>query len=145
MSFLPRKKVVVAVDFSEAAVEALQAACDLAGSPSNVSAIHVLLPMAYMAPASVWNPETDREQQHSTDRHMAEFLRQHNLNISCGVVRIGDPGHEVVEFAKEQQADLIVIPSHGYHGVKRMLFGSLAEYLIRHTTCPVLVLHRHDG
>lgn len=145
MTFLPRKKVVAAIDFSDTAVAALQTACELAGSPANVSAIHVILPLSYMSPPVVWNPETDREQQESTDRFMAEFLRKHNLEIAHGIVRVGDPGHEVVEFAKEQQADLIVIPSHGYHGVKRMLFGSLAEYLIRHTTCPVLVLHRHDS
>lgn len=145
MSFLPRRKVLVAIDFTDAAVDAIQTACELAGSPDNVSVIHVVLPLSYMSPPAMWNPETDREQQESTEKHLADFLRKHNFDLAHGVVRVGDPGHEVVEFAKEQQFDMIVIPSHGYHGVKRMLFGSLAEYLIRHTTCPVLVLHRHDS
>lgn len=145
MSFLPRKRVVVAVDFSEAAMDAVKTACDLAGNPVNVFAIHALLPIAHVSPPAVWHPETDEERKKATEEHLAEFMRRHQLAIAQSVVRLGDPGHEVIEFAKEQHADLIVIPSHGYHGVKRMLFGSLAEYLIRHTDCPVLVLHRHDG
>ena len=145
MSFLPRKRVVVAVDFSEASIEAVKTACDLAGNPVNVFAIHALLPIAHVSPPAVWHPETDQERKVATEKHLAEYLQRHQLAIAQSIVRLGDPAHEVIEFAKEQKADLIVIPSHGYHGVKRMLFGSLAESLIRHTDCPVLVLHRHDG
>ena len=44
-----------------------------------------------------------------------------------------------------ESADLIVISSHGYHGVKRILLGSVAETVIRHASCAVLVLRRSDA
>lgn len=46
----------------------------------------------------------------------------------------------ICETAKEQAADLIVITSHGYTGLKRILLGSTAERIVRHAHCPVLVI-----
>ena len=57
----------------------------------------------------------------------------------------GNPGLEIAEFAEEIGAALIVIPSHGYHGVKRWILGSVAERVIRHAKCSVLVLRRSDA
>jgi nucleotide-binding universal stress UspA family protein len=56
-----------------------------------------------------------------------------------------NPGTEIAEYADEIGADLIVIPSHGYHGVKRLLLGSVAERVIRAAHCSVLVLRRSDA
>jgi nucleotide-binding universal stress UspA family protein len=78
-------------------------------------------------------------------RHLAEFLARLGLSAAQGVVRLGDPGLDITEYADEIQSDLIVIPSHGYHGVKRFLLGSVAERVIRHAHCPVLVLRRPDA
>ncbi|NDH94393.1 MAG: universal stress protein, partial [Planctomycetia bacterium] len=50
------------------------------------------------------------------------------------VALIGTPGLEITDYARRQQADLIVIPSHGYHGVKRLFLGSVAERVIRHAS-----------
>jgi nucleotide-binding universal stress UspA family protein len=60
-------------------------------------------------------------------------------------VLFGDPGSQIVNFATNCNADLIVIPSHGYHGVKRLVLGSVAERVIRHAECSVLVLRRSDA
>ena len=42
-----------------------------------------------------------------------------------------------------RKADLIIIATHGFSGIKRVLMGSTAERVIRHANCPVLVL-RHE-
>ncbi|MEZ6094353.1 MAG: universal stress protein [Pirellulaceae bacterium] len=52
----------------------------------------------------------------------------------------GDPGSEITRFAKENDAGLIVISSHGRTGVSRLLLGSVAERVVRLAPCPVLVL-----
>ena len=57
-------------------------------------------------------------------------------------VEIGDPGQCIVDFAESVQADLIVTPSHGRTGVKRLLIGSVAERVVRLAHCPVLVLRK---
>ena len=55
-------------------------------------------------------------------------------------VLFGDPGHEIVDLASEIGAELIIMPSHGRRGVKRVLLGSVAERVARLAECPVLVL-----
>ena len=53
---------------------------------------------------------------------------------------IGDPGHEITEYAEEIGASLIITPSHGRTGLSRLLIGSVAERVVRLAKCPVMVL-----
>ncbi len=52
----------------------------------------------------------------------------------------GMPAQEIIRVAQEQQADLIVISTHGRTGLKHLFMGSTAERVIRHAHCPVLVV-----
>ena len=52
----------------------------------------------------------------------------------------GRPYEEICKLAREIAADLIVMPTRGYSGLKRVLLGSTTERVIRHAPCPVLVL-----
>ena len=54
-------------------------------------------------------------------------------------------GLAIADHAGQVEAELIVIPSHGYTGIKHLLLGSVAERVLRHAQCPVLILRRHDG
>lgn len=60
------------------------------------------------------------------------------------LVRNGQPALEIVDVAKEIGADLIVISTHGYGGLKHLWFGSIAEQVVRHATCPVLVVRENE-
>jgi nucleotide-binding universal stress UspA family protein len=55
-------------------------------------------------------------------------------------IPVGKPPAEIVKEAKEWPADLIVIGSHGRRGIQRFLLGSVAEAVVRHAPCPVLVV-----
>jgi nucleotide-binding universal stress UspA family protein len=50
----------------------------------------------------------------------------------------GDPAGALVDFAKEEQIDLIVLGTHGRSGLSRLLMGSVAEAVVRRAECPVL-------
>lgn len=52
--------------------------------------------------------------------------------------RLGDPGDEIVSFAKSHPVDLIIMGTHGRTGWGRLVYGSVAEKVIRHAECPVL-------
>jgi nucleotide-binding universal stress UspA family protein len=52
----------------------------------------------------------------------------------------GEAATEIVRVAKEREVDIIVIASHGRTGLGRILFGSTAEAVVRHASCPVLVV-----
>jgi nucleotide-binding universal stress UspA family protein len=59
-------------------------------------------------------------------------------------VEIGDPATEIVAVAKIRQADLIVMTTHGYGAVKRTLFGSVTDRVVRSTSVPILVVRPRD-
>ena len=60
--------------------------------------------------------------------------------VYCSYVqRIGYPDQTIVKFAKEHDADLIVLGSCGSGGFVRMLIGSVAGYVAHHASCPILV------
>jgi nucleotide-binding universal stress UspA family protein len=56
------------------------------------------------------------------------------------VVAHGEAAAEIVRVAKDRNVDLIVVSSHGRTGLGRILFGSTAEAIVRHASCPVLVV-----
>lgn len=145
MSWLPKQTVVVPVDFAEESVNAIRTALELVGRPSDVHAIHVIIPPRSMAPAPLCEEALGAPREEKTRRYFDEFLAKHGFADLTVAVLDGDPGLRTCDYAKEQAADLIVISSHGYHGVKRMLLGSTAERVIRHAECPVLVLRRSDA
>jgi len=56
------------------------------------------------------------------------------------IVRGGRPYFEIAEVAREVKAGLIVLTTHGYTGIKRVLLGGTAERIVRHAPCPVLTV-----
>jgi len=56
------------------------------------------------------------------------------------VVRTGKPSGVIVQYANDNQVDLIAIGTHGRTGVSRMLMGSVAEAVVRNAECPVMAL-----
>lgn len=145
MSFVPRKCVVIPIDFSGESEQAVSTALEMVDDATHVHLVHVMFPLDVVTPGVVWGAIDDDRRDEAVLKHYQEFREQHGLPETTFVTRVGDPGTEIAAYAKAEQADLIVIPSHGYHGLKRMLFGSVAECVIRHAACPVLVLRRTDA
>jgi universal stress protein A len=52
----------------------------------------------------------------------------------------GDAGYEIVRIARDERADLIVIATHGLTGWRHLIFGSVAERVVRSAACPVLTV-----
>ncbi len=77
---------------------------------------------------------------------LREYLKEElpGPNVERMIVR-GTAAACILEVAKEQHADLIVIPSHGYGRLRRMLFGSTASSLLHRSPCPVLTGAHMDG
>jgi nucleotide-binding universal stress UspA family protein len=60
------------------------------------------------------------------------------------IVRVGLPHHEIAKAAKEIDADLIILSTHGHTGLKHVFLGSTAEKVVRHAPCPVLVVRERE-
>ncbi len=62
--------------------------------------------------------------------------------VDCQLIHVADkhPGEGILGAAKDTGADLIVMASHGYRGVNRLLLGSQANEVVTHSKVPVLIL-----
>ncbi|MBN1910212.1 MAG: universal stress protein [Pirellulales bacterium] len=143
MTWLPRETVVVPFDFSDDAIAALKTARELVSDPSHLHVIHVLTPLEVADPGVIWEVIDDRDRI----EHAAEALEKEMDKVGVGdpavtKVRIGDPGHEIVQYAEELDAGLIVVASHGQSALMHLLLGSVAERVVRLAHCPVLVLKK---
>jgi nucleotide-binding universal stress UspA family protein len=81
------------------------------------------------------------EAQAAADRAAAMLLERASFVVET-IVRQGDPRREIVEAAKDWDAELIVVGSHGRTGLQRLILGSVAEYVVRHAPCSVEVSRR---
>ncbi len=137
--------VVVPIDFSEASPQAVSKALDLVVGPTSLHLIHVMQPLETMSPGVLLGNLTDDVRRQRVTDALTTFAAEHGATEATLAAAIGTPGLEIADYAKRVSADLIVIPSHGYHGVKRLFLGSVAERVLRHAPCNVLVLRRCDA
>jgi nucleotide-binding universal stress UspA family protein len=137
------ERIMVAVDEDPIAVHAADVAIDLAAAVgAKLALIHVI------DPASAAIPEAGISANELVARAKQDALRWLSAvrqRVPGGVaplefVKVGSPAGEIVQAAVEWPADLIVIGSHGRRGVTRALLGSVAEAVMRHASCPVLVV-----
>lgn len=140
--------IVFPTDFSELSLAALPWARRMADQmQADIHCIYVVEePHIYatldMGPVPI--PSVD-ELTHSAEKRMANFASAHlkALGNVATKVLVGRPAEEVVDYAKERNAALIIMTTHGYSGVKHVLLGSTTEAVLRHATCPVLSIRNN--
>lgn len=136
----PATKIVVPVDFSGESKLALESAAGMGGE---LHCVHVLFPLSQVAPNVTVGDVTDSDRVADAEKKLRDMTEPYA--VTSTKILVGKPGHEIADYAGSIGADLIVIPSHGYHGVKRLVLGSVAEKVIRYAECSVLVLRRSDA
>lgn len=85
--------------------------------------------------------EALEEEGHEVTGEIAEQAEEREIETTAAVRR-GNPHDDILNYAEEQDVDLIVIGTHGRTGVKRALLGSVTEDIVRHSEIPVLTVHR---
>jgi nucleotide-binding universal stress UspA family protein len=144
-------RILVPIDFSEYSKKAFRYAVEFARTFSaEIVLVYVVEPVIYPADFSfgqVALPSVEVELQ-------ARGAQQLNLLIEKEVpddvraraaVRSGKPFVEIIHAAKDEQADLIIIATHGHSGIEHVLFGSTAEKVVRKAPCPVLSIRSADS
>lgn len=143
----PLQRILVPTDFSDASARSLAIAADMARDyGSELLIVHVIEPLPAVPPDPDFTFEMaayqDAIKQH-TDERMEQV--QAGLSPELAVRTLichGEPAREIVRLAEEEEANLIVIPTHGLTGIKHLVFGSVAERVVRTACCPVLTLRR---
>lgn len=98
-------------------------------------------PEAYVIPEAIY--EQVRKNAEALVARVADALRGRGLDVETKVIT-GDPRVGIIDEAKAWGADLVLIGSHGYTGIKRWLMGSVAQYVVGHAPCSVEVVRNRE-
>ena len=148
MSIFPAH-ILLATDGSPHAELAATVAIDLAESTN--SRLHVVA-VGRTFPAAIYEVYTEtahedlrREAQEILDEQVRK-IEEAGGTVAIAHLRMGERRDEaIVHLAEEIDAGLIVIGSRGFGGLKRALLGNVADSVVRHAHCPVLVVRPSRG
>jgi universal stress protein A len=142
------KQILVPTDFSASSRAALEDAAAIAKTyGALLDVIHVWeiptftavgdMAAGFSVPSTVIDAVS--AQAHAMMEHFLQDARAQGFAIRIGRVIPGSPYRAIVDAAKDDEYDLIVIGTHGRQKLARVLLGSVAERVIRHAPCAVLV------
>ena len=143
------RSILVPIDFSPESEKALVYAVPFARQfGATLTLIHVLEPVATpdfvdSFPLAIRTEELITSGKSHLERILSDLQINRRL-VKNVLVGCGRAFQEIVETAHAQQADLIIMSTHGYTGLKHTLLGSTTERVVRHATCPVLVVRPRE-
>jgi universal stress protein A len=144
---IPVKRILCPTDFSEASYEAIPVANELAEQFSaELLIVNVVLPIP--APGilpthapSQFNVSLYEEQLQISSKKGLNKIIEERISEELHarpIVLLGKAADQIAEIAEKERVDLVVIPTHGRTGSHHLVFGSVAEKVVRLATCPVL-------
>jgi nucleotide-binding universal stress UspA family protein len=148
---LPFRRILVTTDFSTSSLTAVPAAAELASHfEAELILVHVLPvdtptpwdipPYADFGLASLPLPEYETQVRNEVERRLQEISGKHGVPgvRTKTIVGRGDAASEIARISADEHADLVVIATHGWSGWRHLVFGSVAERVLREATCAVL-------
>jgi nucleotide-binding universal stress UspA family protein len=141
------KKVLVPVDFSENSKKILDAAGYIKGVCQ--AELHVVFVVqSFEDYSGFFVPHMpiakfEDEMVQAAEQKMDKFL-EGNKNIDSKVL-VGDVAEEIIRHAEDSGMDLIIMGTHGYKGLEKVMFGSVAEKVVRSSPCPVLTINPYKN
>ncbi len=139
MSF---NKILIPLDGSELAEMALAPALALAEALSaEIVLLRVVVPLSIKLDPTLYQRVIDRGQKEANAYLNSIQMRSHfsAVNLKSETV-VGNAAESIINYAEENEIDLIVMSSHGRSGVERWVFGSVTEKTLRGAHCATLVI-----
>ncbi len=136
------QKILCPVDFSDYSKAALRHAAEMSRARDFLIVMTVNDPLLVMAAEKRFKNAavggtTPPQLQEFANRTLAGLVRR--PRVRCLVIA-GSPGQDIVKTAKRLRADVIVMGTRGFGGVRRLMIGSTTDYVLRHAATPVLAL-----
>lgn len=140
--------ILLAVDFSGHTEEVSSKARQLAAKyQAKLSVCHVVedFPLTDFAYEPMISVDIDMREAllEAGKKQLTQLASKLGIPASQQWVECGSPGHDIVRIADDNQVDLIIVGSHGRHGLK-MLLGSTANAVLHHAHCDVLAVRLKD-
>ncbi len=141
-------KILVPTDFSDFSRPAMTYACAIAARfDAELHLLHVVPDPAMLIPeAAAFSVEAMQSQTEQLSKDAAVALEKlpcdgwENGRPVVRAVRVGTAFLEIIDYAKKEDIDLLVIGTHGRSGLMHVLMGSVAERIVRKAPCPVLTV-----
>ncbi len=137
------QKILVAHDGSKSSDKALKKAVELAINSNASLTVISVVPELYLTEFSEEDrnriTKTLEEETRQTMEKIRKSLAGKSIEVKT-IIRQGDPAEKILETAQKMKVDLIVTGSHGKHGAKKFLLGSVSSKVIDYSKCPVMVV-----
>jgi nucleotide-binding universal stress UspA family protein len=146
------KTIITPVDFSENADKIARSAAYVAGKFG--ARLHLIFVVQnfedysgfFVPPVNL--PNLEEEVLESAQKRMEEFVAANNDIITqAGVTELdsevltGDVTEEILQYAQDKNGNLIIMGTHGYKGLERVMFGSVADKVVKTACCPVMTIN----
>ncbi|MBT2288494.1 universal stress protein [Paenibacillus albidus] len=140
-------KIVVAIDKAEITNKLLDATVEIArNKQTQVTLVNVS--QAYVSNGMTYLPENFLEEiLNEMEKASLEQLQQAKSKLESAGINPetlhlkGDPAHEILNYARDSEQQLIIIGSRGLSGIKEMMLGSVSHKVSQLSSCPVLIVH----
>jgi nucleotide-binding universal stress UspA family protein len=141
------RRILLATDLSPASEGAAMQALDLAHDlGADLLIVSVIDPRSLRLPGGHFGVRVDqvRTGREAAAQELVSRGRASGVQVNF-LIWDGDPGESIVDAARSEQVDLVVVGSHGRGQVGRFLIGSVSDHVVRHAHCPVLVVRAHPS
>ena len=143
------RRILCPTDFSEASLEAVKAANDLAQQfPARLTLAHVVQPLTPLADVEMMRSFDVRLYEDQLRKGMENKLADlawkmiaKTVDTRTKTLCSEDPAGMICELAESEDTDLIVIATHGMTGWRHYVHGSVAQKVVQRTQRPVLLIH----
>ncbi len=151
----PFERILFPTDLSDASLDAVDVAVEMARPPAELTLLHVLPlepdtpwdvpPYADFGLSVLPSAEFRHRLQAETRRRLEALAAFRAAETRTRVeVRTGDPAPEILAAVREGNHDLIVMATHGWTGWRHLVLGSVAERVARESACPVLIVRSRE-
>lgn len=149
------KSILTPIDFSENAPIIADAAIYVAGTfKANLSFVFVVQDFedytGFMTPpVNMLNLKEEifnsaEQQMHSFLDEKAKECSNRGIPSVNGKILTGDIAEEIMQYAVTNKSDMIIMGTHGYKGFERIIFGSVADKVVKNACCPVLTINPYQ-
>lgn len=144
------KKIMVPVDFSDNSVKLLDSAAYVARKfGAKLDIIFVVQSFEDYSgffvphmPIAKFEEDMMRGAEEKMEKYVEENIDQEYVNAAQ--VLSGDVAEEIIGYASSEKINLIIMGTHGYKGFEKILFGSVAEKVVKTAPCPVLTINPYQ-
>lgn len=146
------RRIVTPIDFSDNSRLIAESAAFMAGKYKSVLYLVFVVQnfedySGFFVP-QMHVPNLEEELMSGAQERMSEFVEEVReefkklgiIDVSHNVL-MGDVAEQIVDYATEVQADMIVMGTHGYKGLEKIMFGSVADKVVRSALCPVTTIN----